>query len=87
MDENIRTIGQINPNALIINGFNNAIIGYVDKYTTDPVALYDYNKIIETLINRDGFTEEEAMEFYSHNILPNYEENNSPIVAFLFKSE
>jgi len=49
----------------IIDGLSGAAIGV----SQDNRIIYDYNKILEILQNRDGMTEEEAREWYDFNIV------------------
>jgi hypothetical protein len=45
-----------------------AVLGYVED--EEGVALaYSVEKILEVLMDRDEMTEEEAMEYYSYNIV------------------
>ena len=49
----------------------------------DNRAIYDYNKMIECLIEEEGWSDTEAIEFIEQNTLrslPYYE--NSPIVMY-----
>ena len=55
---------EANPEALFADGFDESIIG-ID---TKGRVTYSISKIIRTLINRDGMTEEEAREFFDFNI-------------------
>ena len=51
-------------NCYIIDGFPRAVIGV----SQDNRIIYDFDKIIEILMSRDGMTEFEALEYYSFNI-------------------
>lgn len=55
---------EANPEALFADGFDESIIG-ID---TKGRVTYSVSKIIQTLINRDGMTEEGAREFFDFNI-------------------
>lgn len=57
-----------NPIALFADGFDDAIIGYTERMNQKPIVAYSVNKIIEILVNRDGMTYEEAMEYFDYNI-------------------
>ena len=45
--------------------YDDALIGVSD----DNRAIYDYNKMVEWLMNTEGFTEEEAVEWIDYNTL------------------
>jgi len=47
----LEEILEINPEALKLDGFDEAIIGFGDRINMNPVLIYDEDKIIEILIN------------------------------------
>jgi hypothetical protein len=53
---------------LFIDGFDHCIISVVESFHGRH-AVYSLDKVIQTLMNRDGMTREEAVEFYQYNIL------------------
>jgi len=61
-------ISEINPDALLLDGFDEAIIGMAERINLGPVVAYDIEKIIDIMIERDEMTYEEAMEFFDFNI-------------------
>ena len=46
----------------------------------DTIAVYSYVKYINILINRDGMSEEEAIEFFDYNVAGLLLGSNQPIV-------
>ena len=60
-------IAEMNPEALLCDGFDEAIIGMAERINLGPVVAYDTEKIIEILM-RDGMTHEEAYEYFDYNI-------------------
>lgn len=62
------SIAELNSEALLLDGFDEAIVGYVERIGTDPVVTYDKNKIIE-ILEREGLTYEEALEHFDYNII------------------
>ena len=59
--------------------YDSALIGV----STDNRAVYDYNKMIEWLVDKEKFTEEEAIEWIDYNTLralPYYQD--APIIMF-----
>jgi hypothetical protein len=44
-------IAEINPDALLLDGFDEAIIGMAERINLGPVVAYDVEKIIEILAN------------------------------------
>ena len=63
------------------DGFDEAIIGSITSYGRGETVLYSTQKIIEIMMERDGMTAEDAMEFFNYNILGSYNGDGMP--AFL----
>ena len=53
--------------------------GYTVNHHHAHVAVYDINKCIEVLVDRDGMSHEEADEFLSFNTLGAFVGENGPI--------
>ena len=53
---------------LYATGFDDAIIGRGERFH-DTFVVYDLDKLLGILMERDGMTEEEAREFYEFNIV------------------
>lgn len=53
--------------AVVFDGpdFDEAIIGVTD----DSRVVYDYNAMVRCLMQQDGFSEEEAIEFIEYNTI------------------
>lgn len=68
--------------ALLADGFNEALVGYAFRQT-GPVALYDRDKCITILMERDGMSLEGAVEFFEFNVLGAWVGENTPIFACL----
>ena len=78
----IKIISEIAPDALLAEGFDDAIIGVSDVFrdgSNNMVVAYDKNKILEILVERDGMEELEAEEYFIHHIDDNYVGGNFPI--------
>jgi hypothetical protein len=75
----IDRIKEINPDALMCDGFDDAIIGIAERINLNPVVTYDVEKIISILVNRDGMTYDKAEEYYEFNILGAWLGENTPI--------
>ena len=68
-------ISDINPDALFADGFDAAIIGYDANCT----VVYDYDKCMEILMERDSMTEHEAHEHMEFNVVNAYVGDFTPI--------
>tara|TARA_B110000495_G_C22648534_1_gene384607 strand:- start:286 stop:588 length:303 start_codon:yes stop_codon:yes gene_type:complete len=74
----IDVISELNPEAMLADGFNDSIMGY-DK---DGRVIYSVENIIHTLIERDGMSREEAVEFYDFNIECAFVGDYTPIYMY-----
>jgi len=72
-------LAELNPEALLADGLEAALIGYTVNHHHAHVAVYDINKCIEVLVDRDGMSHEEADEFLSFNTLGAFVGENGPI--------
>jgi hypothetical protein len=61
-------------------GYDDALIGV----TTDNQAVYDYDKMLEYLVNHDNMSEDEAADFISYNTLRAlpYAGESAPIIIY-----
>jgi hypothetical protein len=50
------------------DGFDDAIVGIGERFNS-VFVVYDYDKVIATLVERDGMSHEDAVEWYEFNIL------------------
>jgi len=65
--------------AIILDGLNDAIMGIAEEFGNGYRIVYSKSKIFQILMNRDGMTEEESIEFYEYNILGLYASPQNPI--------
>lgn len=72
-------ISEINPEALLCDGFDEAIIGMAERINLGPVVAYDVDKMLEIMVQRDGMSYEEAMEYFDYNILGAWVGENTPV--------
>jgi len=78
LEELKETIAEHNPEALFADGFDNAILGY----STELRVVYSVNQIMETLVERDGMTPDEAIEYFEYNISCAYVGEYTPIYMY-----
>lgn len=74
----IETIAELNPEARLADGFDDCICGY----EKDGRVIYSVPLMIETLIQRDGMEEDEAIEFFEFNIECAYVGEYTPIFMY-----
>ena len=65
----VEEIEDINPEALLCDGFDDAIIGMAERINLGPVVAYNTEKMIDIMVERDGMTYEDAIEYFDYNIL------------------
>ena len=63
---------------LMADGFEEALIGFGTRFN-NPVTIYDLNKCIDILIEGDGMSQEEAIEYMDFNVLGAYVGEETPI--------
>ena len=63
--------------ALLADGFEAALVGFGYQFNY-PIAVYNRDKCIEILMDRDGMTREEAIEYYEFNIIGGYFGESNP---------
>lgn len=73
-----------NSTVLFADGFDEALIGFVNIAGPNGVyetALYDRDICIRILIERDGMTDEEAVEYFEYNVANAYVGKGTPAYA------
>jgi hypothetical protein len=75
----IEEIEEINPDALLCDGFDEAIIGMAERINLGPVVAYDVDRMIVIMMERDGMSYEEAVEYFDFNILGTWVGENTPV--------
>lgn len=70
------------PEALLADGFEDAIIGIVEGACRPAVVAYDYYKCVEILVKRDGMDEEEADEYLQFNTVGAFVGEMTPLFVY-----
>ena len=70
----IEDLAELNPDALLADGLEAALVGYTVNHHHPHVE-----KCVQVLVDRDGMTAEEADEFLSFNTLGAYVGENGPL--------
>ena len=69
MHERVRDyLSDVNPEAMMADGLEDACVGVMMRFGQGPVALYDYDKCIEIFM-KEGSSEEEAVEHFEFNVM------------------
>lgn len=69
--------------ALTADGFEDALIGYMERAGQSPVALYSREMCIQILMNRDGMSLDGANEYFDFNVVGAYVGDGTPAFATL----
>ena len=68
-----------NENFLRTDGFDDCIIGVSHRYGEPLLLAYDKEKVIKKLMKRDNMTREDALEFYTYNIIGAWVGKQTPV--------
>lgn len=79
----LATLEQINPNAVLIDGYQDCLVG-ITTQSHYPVAVYSTLCIINKLMRTEGWDYEESHDYYSHNIAGSYMGEHSPVYISSF---
>ena len=87
-------VAQWNEEALLADGFEDAIVGICERFGAVPVVAYDRDKCIEIIVARsdtsgldDEEAYEEAAEYFEFNVAGAYVGDGTPVVLTLFDEE
>jgi hypothetical protein len=72
------------------DGFDSAIIGTASVWNGNErvdVLVYDVEKMVETLIDRDGMSGEDAIEYIDFNIENAYIGKDTPVIVWSYIDE
>ena len=70
--------------ALFVAGFESALLGVAVQFAHE-VAVYDYDKCLDILIERDNMDIEEAIDYMEYNVVGAYAGKSTPV--FLIRKE
>jgi hypothetical protein len=73
-------LSDLNPDAILFDNMDAALIGLGYVGNNDPVAVYSYSLLYHQLL-ASGFTEDEALAYYQHNFTGMAISENMPIIV------
>ena len=76
---------EANEDMLFADGFDDALIGYMERAGMPSVACYDKNKCIEILANSMSY--EDAIEYFYFNVIGAYVGENTPCFLTMTSEE
>jgi hypothetical protein len=71
-------LAEIDPDLMLMDGFDDCIIGICESFGGESVVAYDYGKVIAQLESQ-GMTYEEAVEFHEFNQAGAYVGERTPV--------
>jgi len=71
---------------LLADGFEDALLGYVERFGMGPVALYDKDKCIE-ILEAQGSSYDDAVEYFDYNVIGAWVGEGTPAFATLARKE
>jgi len=73
-------LSELDENVLLMDGFDDAVIGVGKRINCPLLAIYDYNKMVDICVSRDGMDHEEAMEYIEYNCIGAWVGKGTPII-------
>lgn len=52
---------------LKMDGYDDCIVGIIDRCGQEPIICYDREKVIQKLMDNDGMDRDEAIEYFEFN--------------------
>jgi|TARA_R100000908_G_C3745462_1_gene140925 hypothetical protein len=69
------------------DGFDEALIGIGRRCSQEDVLVYDFDKAVKILVDRDKMAVDEAMEFLEYNTLGAWVGEETPLFVFSMTME
>lgn len=67
--------------ALLMDGFDEALIGFSQRINEPLLAVYSYNTMVDVCVFRDGMSYEEAEEYIEYNCIGAWVGEQTPIIV------
>ena len=80
-DDIQKYLENIGEQALLMDGFEHAIIGFSQRINEPLLAVYNHDLMIQTLMQRDGMTYDEADEYIEYNCIGAWIGEQTPIIV------
>lgn len=75
----LEELAEANPDALLAEGLESALVGYTINTNFPHVAVYDAEKCVEAMIAKGCVSRDEAMEYLEFNTFCAYVGPNGPL--------
>jgi hypothetical protein len=80
-------VAEVDEEILFADGFEEALVGVSTQFNRGPVALYDWDKCVKILMERDKMDYDEAVEFMDFNVTGSWVGEKTPAFARLMVEE
>ena len=70
---------------LLADGFDDAFMGMTEVFGRPPLATYDRDKCIKILTERDGMTEDDAIDYFNYNVTGSWVGEETPAFITIMK--
>jgi hypothetical protein len=78
IDQHLKNIGE---EALLMDGFDEALIGFSKRINEPMLAVYKWQRMVQILKNRDKMSYEEAVEYIEYNCIGAWIGEQTPIIV------
>lgn len=78
---NRELLAELGEDILVMDGFDDAIIGYSQRINDPILAVYSWDLMVKVLMERDGMSDEEAMDYIDFNCLGAWVGEQTPIIV------
>ena len=72
-------IAEVNPEALMADGLDEAVIGIGSQHASPLVVIYDYDVCVRLFMQQNEWARDEAIEWMEHNVVCSYLGEHTPI--------
>lgn len=72
---------EMDESALLMDGFEEAFIGFTRRINEPLLAVYDWKKMVDVLVQRDGMDYDEAVEYIDYNCLGAWVGERTPLIV------
>jgi hypothetical protein len=70
------------PDLIVWDGMDEAIVGVVDRCGGPRCLCYDYDKMVALLVAREGMSEDEVREYLDFNVVGAYVGERTPFTLY-----
>ncbi len=77
-------LGELNPEAVIFDGFDDCIVGYATRMNMPAVIVYDEDLMVANMMARGELDLDEAVEYLSFNTFGMWAGEGTPMILRKF---